>query len=260
MFAAIRRDGNFAVHWRILTNVCPKFALFHRPDWDWVTPMSAKEASESILNLTYCKVLAETGNEREALFEAERAVRRAQGSSAKTDLYNKQILVDYFKGKRSGADPEVEQQFQRLREQAEIDWKEMYAGKNSRATPENMAEDYIDNAKATANTQRLFTKMKLIGNPVTRWFGGDRLGLRIGSPNIQVGRDRILRDFRERSFVRPTVPRRKVCVSATQYRRVVRSRSRYLAAKAGAGGKKISSPNFTRISDRPSGANCALRP
>jgi hypothetical protein len=111
---------------------------------------------------SYRKALAETGNESEAIFAAERSVRRAHGSSARTDLYNKQILVDHFKGKRSADDPKVQREFQLLRQQAEIDWKEMYAGKNSRATPENIAEDYINNAKATADTQRTMKKIKLI--------------------------------------------------------------------------------------------------
>ena len=110
----------------------------------------------------YRKVLAETGNEGEAIFEAERSVRRAHGSSARTDMYNKQILVDHFKGKRSADDPKVQREFQLLRQQAEIDWNEMYAGKNTQATPENIAEDYIYNAKLTANTQRTLKKVKLI--------------------------------------------------------------------------------------------------
>jgi hypothetical protein len=110
----------------------------------------------------YRTVLAETGNEDEAKFQADRSVRRAHGSSAQTDLYNLQILVDHFKGKRSAVDPEVQRQFHLLRQQAENDWKEMYAGKNTQATPENMAEDYIHNAKLTADTQRKLTKAKWI--------------------------------------------------------------------------------------------------
>lgn len=110
----------------------------------------------------YRKVLAETGNEGEAIFEADRSVRRAHGSSARTDLYNKQILVDHFKGKRSADDPKVQREFQLLRQQAEIDWKEMYAGKNTQATPKNIAEDYINNAKLTADTQRTLKRIKLI--------------------------------------------------------------------------------------------------
>jgi hypothetical protein len=53
---------------------------------------------------TYRNVLAETGNEGEVIFEADRSVRRAHGSSARTDLYNKQVLVDPFKGKRDADD------------------------------------------------------------------------------------------------------------------------------------------------------------
>jgi len=43
----------------------------------------------------YLKGLDETGNEGEAKFQAERAVRQAHRSSARTDLYNKQILMDH---------------------------------------------------------------------------------------------------------------------------------------------------------------------
>jgi hypothetical protein len=111
---------------------------------------------------TYRKVVAETGNESEAIFEADRSVRRAHGSSARTDLYNKQILADHFKGKRSADDSKVQREFQLLRQQAENDWKEMYAGKNSQATPENIAEDYINNAKATADMQRMWKRIKVI--------------------------------------------------------------------------------------------------
>ena len=78
----------------------------------------------------------------------------------RTDLYNKQILVDHFKGKRSADDPKVQREFQLLRQQAEIDWKEMYAGKNTQATSENIAEDYINNAKLTADTQRTLKRIK----------------------------------------------------------------------------------------------------
>ena len=46
-------------------------------------------SSLSIVRVTwlakYRKVLAETGNEGEAIFEADRSVRRAHGSSARTD-------------------------------------------------------------------------------------------------------------------------------------------------------------------------------
>jgi len=94
--------------------------------------VSAKEAPLAIVKVTalaaYEKALAETGNEDEARFQAERSVRRAHGSSARTDMYDKQILVDHFKGKRRADDPEVQREFQRLRQQAQIDWEEMYAG------------------------------------------------------------------------------------------------------------------------------------
>jgi hypothetical protein len=140
--------------------------------------VSAEEAPLWIANATwaakYREVLAKTGNESEAIFAAERSVRRAHGSSARTDMYDKQILVDHFKGKRSADDPEVQREFQRLRRQAEIDWQEIYAGKNTRATPENMAEDYIYNAKLTAETQRKLTKIKwialLVVLAVIAWF------------------------------------------------------------------------------------------
>jgi len=89
-------------------------------------------------------------------------------------MYNKQILVDHFKGKRSADNPEVQRQFQLLKQQAEIDWKEIYAGEDTRATPENMAEDYIYNAKLTADTQRKLTKVKwialLVVLAVIGWF------------------------------------------------------------------------------------------
>jgi hypothetical protein len=77
-------------------------------------------------------------------------------------LYNLQILVDHFKGKRGADDPEVQRQFQLLRQQAEIDGKRMYAGKITQATPENIAEDYINIAKATVDTQRKLKRIKLI--------------------------------------------------------------------------------------------------
>ena len=110
----------------------------------------------------YKKVLAETGDEAQAIFEAERAVRRAHGSSAKTDLYNIQILVDHFNGNRSADDPQVKQELQLLRQQAAIDWKEMYSGKPTQATPDNIAEDYINNAKLTASTERTLKRIKLV--------------------------------------------------------------------------------------------------
>jgi hypothetical protein len=38
----------------------------------------------------------------------------------------------------------------------------VYAGKDTQATPENIAEDYIYNAKLTARTQRTLKRIKLI--------------------------------------------------------------------------------------------------
>ena len=50
----------------------------------------------------------------------------------------------------------------------------MYAGKNRSETPENMAEDYIYNAKLTADTQRKLTKIKwialVVALAVIAWF------------------------------------------------------------------------------------------
>lgn len=111
---------------------------------------------------TYRKVLAATGNEGDAIFEAERAVRRAHGSSATTQLYNINILVDHFNGKLSADDPAVHREFQLLRQQAEVDWIEMCSGKPTQATPENIADDYIANAKLTAKSQLVLKKLKLI--------------------------------------------------------------------------------------------------
>ena len=110
----------------------------------------------------YKKVLAETGDEAKAIFEAERAVRRAHGSSAKTDLYDIKILKDHFNGKLSADDPTVKHELQLLIQQAEIDWKEMYSGKNTQVTPEIIAEDYINNAKLTAGTERTLKMLKLL--------------------------------------------------------------------------------------------------
>jgi hypothetical protein len=107
----------------------------------------AEEAPPSIVKATF-------------LAKYRQIMRRAHGSSAR--LYNKQILMDHFKGKRSAPDPKVRREFQLLRQQAEIDWKEMHSGKNTKATPENIAEDYIHNAKLTADTQRKLRKMKWI--------------------------------------------------------------------------------------------------
>ena len=74
--------------------------------------------------------------------------------------------MDYFNGKRSADDPEVQREFRLLKEQAEIDWNAMYAGKDTRTdtrtTVESIEEDYIYNAQLTAKTQRTMKKIKLI--------------------------------------------------------------------------------------------------
>ncbi len=111
---------------------------------------------------TYKKVFAATGDDEQAIFEAERAVRRAHGSSASRDWYDTQIIVDHFNGKITADDPKLKQQLQLLKQQAEDDWIEIYSGKKTLATPENIAEDYIGNAKLTARTQRILKRIKLI--------------------------------------------------------------------------------------------------
>ena len=77
-------------------------------------------------------------------------------------MYDKQILVDHFNGKRPPDDPEVKREFRLLREQAEIDWKAMYAGKETRTTVESIEQDYIYNAWLTAKTQRTMKRIKWI--------------------------------------------------------------------------------------------------
>jgi len=77
-------------------------------------------------------------------------------------MYNRQILVDHFNGKRGANDPELQREFLLLKKQAEIDWKEMYSGKNTSVTVESIEEDYIYNAQLTAKTQRTLKTIKLI--------------------------------------------------------------------------------------------------
>jgi hypothetical protein len=78
-------------------------------------------------------------------------------------MYDRQILVDYYNGKRSADDPEVKTEFRLLKQQAEIDWKDMYAAKNTSVTAESIEEDYIYNDQLTAKTQR---KLKVISRIV----------------------------------------------------------------------------------------------
>jgi hypothetical protein len=68
-------------------------------------------------------------------------------------MYNRQVLVDYYNGKRRIDDPELQREFVLLKEQARIDWEAMYAGKDTRVTVESIVEDYIYNAKSIAETQ-----------------------------------------------------------------------------------------------------------
>src|SRR5271166_233721 len=81
-------------------------------------------------------------------------------------MYDRQILVDHFDGKRAADDPEVQRQFRLLKEQAQIDWNDMYADKatriDTRTTPESIEQDHIYNAQSVAKTQRTMRKIKLV--------------------------------------------------------------------------------------------------
>jgi hypothetical protein len=81
-------------------------------------------------------------------------------------MYNRQILADHFNGKRAADDPEVQRDFRLLKEQAQIDWNAMYAGKDTRidtrTTVESIEEDYIYNAQLVAKTQRTMKKVKIV--------------------------------------------------------------------------------------------------
>ncbi len=78
-------------------------------------------------------------------------------------MYNRQILVEHFQGKRSADDPAVKREFELLRKQAEIDYDAMYAGKRPREqTVNEIEEDYIYNAQLTAKTQRTLSKIKYL--------------------------------------------------------------------------------------------------
>lgn len=78
-------------------------------------------------------------------------------------MYNRQILADHFNGKRDANDPEVQREFQLLKQQAQIDWNEMYAGKDDpRVTPQSIEEDYIYNAQSVAKTQLMLKRVKTI--------------------------------------------------------------------------------------------------
>jgi len=78
-------------------------------------------------------------------------------------MYNRQILADHFNGKRDANDPEVQREFALLKQQAQIDWNEMYAGKGDpRVTAQSIEEDYIYSAQSVAKTQLLLKRIKII--------------------------------------------------------------------------------------------------
>jgi len=69
-------------------------------------------------------------------------------------MYDRQILVDYFHGKRTADDPQVKHEFAMLRKEAERAYEEMYAGKRPREqTIKEIEEDYIYNARLTADSE-----------------------------------------------------------------------------------------------------------
>lgn len=77
-------------------------------------------------------------------------------------MYDQLVLVDHFNGKRPADDPDVRRQFLLLRQQAEVDWRETYAGKDTRTTVDIIEEDYVYNARMVAKTQRKFRMGKWI--------------------------------------------------------------------------------------------------
>ena len=77
-------------------------------------------------------------------------------------MLNRQILADHFNGKRDAMNPEVQREFQLLRQQAEIDWSEMYDGKDTRVTAQSIEEDYIYNAQSFAKIQLMLKRAKTI--------------------------------------------------------------------------------------------------
>jgi len=76
-------------------------------------------------------------------------------------MYNRQVLVDYFNGKRRLKDPELKREFLLLKEQAAIDWKATYANKDTNVTLESIVKDYIDDAKLAAKKERTSKKIKI---------------------------------------------------------------------------------------------------
>jgi hypothetical protein len=58
-------------------------------------------------------------------------------------MYNRQILVEHFDGKRRLDDPELQRQFSLLREQATIDWTRMYDGKDGTITVDDLPNNTL---------------------------------------------------------------------------------------------------------------------
>jgi hypothetical protein len=105
-------------------------------------------------------------------------------------MYNRQILADHFNGKRAADDPEVQREFQLLKEQAELDWKAMYAGADARETPESIAKD-----------ARAGVDLRLQGGPAVEGMAAaenEVAPARRGMQSFQRGR-------RQRQYQRPAV-------------------------------------------------------
>lgn len=85
-------------------------------------------------------------------------------------MYDRQILADHFRGLRTADDPAVQREFQLLKQQAQIDWKDMYGDRpekrDPRVTPQSIEEDYIYNARLLAETQHSFARAKWIAGLV----------------------------------------------------------------------------------------------
>jgi hypothetical protein len=77
-------------------------------------------------------------------------------------MFNRRILIEHFDGRRRLDDPELQRQFELLREQATIDWARTYAGKGYPVTVDDLVEDYLENARWAARTQRKLRLAALI--------------------------------------------------------------------------------------------------
>ena len=92
-------------------------------------------------------------------------------------MYNRQVLVDYFNGKRRLKDPELKREFLLLKQQAAIDWKATYANKDTNVTLESIVKDYIDDAKLAAKKERASKKIKIAIFIIVAMVAGLVLGL-----------------------------------------------------------------------------------